>query len=259
MKKLHFSFSTKLTFDDNVYNHSFALRCIPINNSTQSILNYDLEIKPFVSTKLTMDAFGNNVISGYIQEKHRYLDFDINGTAQIDSTIKTNDYLPCYLYQSKYTKPNDELKAFYNDIANQCRLFTPADRAAYFSQKLFDCMTYEKNITNTQTEASDAFKIKKGVCQDYSHIMLSLLRIDKIPCRYIAGLSSCAGETHSWIEFWDGNGWIGLDPANNCFVTDDYLILTQGRDFMDCSIDRGVMFGSYTRQMQLITSTLEQQ
>lgn len=259
MKKLHFYFSTKLTFDDNVYNHSFALRCIPINNNAQSILNYDLEIKPFVSAKLTMDAFGNNVLCGYIKKEHRYLDFEISGTAQIDSNAKTNDYLPCYLYQSEYTKPSDELIKFYIEIAGQCSVSSPAERAAFFSQRLFECMTYEKSITNTETKAADAFEIKKGVCQDYSHIMLSLLRMDKIPCRYIAGLSSCAGETHSWIELWDGNGWIGFDPANNCFLNDDYLVFTQGRDFGDCAIDRGIMFGSYTRQMQLIASSLEQQ
>ncbi len=89
-----------------------------------------------------------------------------------------------------------------------------------------------------------------------SHIMLALLRLDKIPCRYIAGLAVCDGETHSWIEVWDGDKWLGIDPANNCPVNEDYLILSQGRDFGDCSIDRGVMFGAYTKQLQLITSNL---
>ncbi len=258
MKKLNFSFSTKLSFDDNVYNHSFALRCIPVDNNVQKILDIDFRINPAVSTQYTTDAFGNNVISGYIKNEHRYLDFYIKGTAQIDSTQKADDFLPCYLYQSSYTQPNDEISAFYDNIKNQCGSFASNDRILYFSQKIFDFMTYEKNVTSTETKASEAFILKKGVCQDYSHIMLSLLRLDKIPCRYIAGLSSCAGETHSWIEFWDGSGWIGFDPANNCFVNDDYLVLSKGRDFGDCAIDRGVMFGSYTRQMQLISSKLEQ-
>ena len=88
--------------------------------------------------------------------------------------------------------------------------------------------------------------------------MLSLLRIDGIPCRYIAGLASCDGETHSWLEYWNGEYWLGFDPTNNCAVTDNYLTLSQGRDFGDCAIDRGVMLGNYTRQMQLINSCLSE-
>lgn len=259
MKKLSFSFSTKLTFDDNVYNHSFALRCIPFNNNVQQILNCELEITPCVSVKNSVDAFGNNVLSGYIQKEHRFLDFSVQGIAQIDTSLKAFDYLPCYLYQSEYTQPDNQLKAFYMEAADQCHDFSPVDRATFFSQKLFHVMTYEKNITDTQTRAADAFDKKKGVCQDYSHIMLSLLRMDNIPCRYVAGLASCEGETHSWIEIWDKSGWVGLDPANNCLVTDDYLAITHGRDFNDCAIDRGVMYGSYTRQMQLVASALNQQ
>lgn len=116
---------------------------------------------------------------------------------------------------------------------------------------------YEKGVTDTKTTAVQALKLKKGVCQDFSHIMLALLRMDKIPCRYIAGLAACDGETHSWVEIWDGEKWLGFDPANNCPVNEDYLVLSQGRDFGDCSIDRGVMFGAYTKQLQLITSSLQ--
>lgn len=80
--------------------------------------------------------------------------------------------------------------------------------------------------------------------------------MDKIPCRYIAGLAACDGETHNLIEIWDGEKWLVFDPANNCPVNEDYLVLSQGRDFGGCSIDRGVMFGAYTKQLQLITSSL---
>ena len=74
----------------------------------------------------------------------------------------------------------------------------------YFSDCLSEVMTYEKNSTDTATTAADAFAIKKGVCQDFTHVMLSVLRMDGIPCRYIAGLASCDGETHSWLEIWTG-------------------------------------------------------
>ncbi|MGN1481996.1 transglutaminase family protein [Porcipelethomonas sp.] len=256
MKKVKFNFQTKLTFDNNVYDHTFALRCIPLENESQKIIFCELDILPFVSTQKTVDAFGNTVISGYLKKEHRFLDFEVKGEAEIDSFTKTHDFMPCYRYQSDYTKPGDELKIFYNMLMEQCDAKTPYEKTIYFSKKLSECFSYVKNITDTKTTANEAFVLKKGVCQDFSHIMLSLLRMNGIPCRYKAGLASCDGETHSWIDVWDGESWFGYDPTNNCDVNDSYLALSQGRDFRDCAIDRGVMFGAYTRQLQLISSGL---
>lgn len=256
MKTLNFSFSTKLTFDNYVHDHTFALRCMPVESPSQHTVSCEMNISPFVPTRNTMDSFGNTITAGYISKEHRFLDFEINGRAEINLSNPKTDFMPCYLYNSAYTVPDKALKEFYIELSENCSAETPFDRTAYFSDKISDIITYEKGVTDTKTKASEAFALKKGVCQDFSHIMLSLLRLDKIPCRYIAGLACCDGETHSWIEVWDGEKWFGFDPANNCPVNEDYLILSQGRDFGDCSIDRGVMFGAYTRQLQLITSNL---
>lgn len=256
MKKVNFSFSTKLTFDNYVHDHSFALRCIPIESPTQHIISCELNVSPFVSVQNTVDSFGNNVSEGYLRADHRFLDFEIKGNANIDcSGIKT-DYMPCYLYQSAMTKPDDALKAFYNEINSRCTETEPYQRAMFFSDAVNEVMTYVKNVTDTGTSAAAAFEKKQGVCQDFTHIMLSLLRMDGIACRYIAGLASCDGETHSWLELWNKDHWTGIDPTNNCDISDNYLILSQGRDFRDCAVDRGVMFGAYTRQLQLITSSI---
>lgn len=256
MKKLNFSFSTKLTFDNYVNNHSFALRCIPIESPQQIIKGYDLNITPYVHVHCTVDAFGNNIAAGYLEKEHRFLDFEISGRAETDITKAKTDYMPCYLYQSEYTKPDEAIKEFYNSNRGHIGSSDPALRGKYFSDILSETITYSKGKTNTKTTAAEAFKLGEGVCQDFSHILLSLLRLDGIACRYMSGLASCDGETHSWIELWNGEKWVGIDPANNRFTDEDYLVLSQGRDFADCSIDRGVMFGGYTRQMQLISSKL---
>lgn len=256
MKTINFSFSTKLTFDNYVHDHSFALRCMPVESPVQHIISCEMNISPFVPTDNTVDAFGNTVTAGYIAKDHRFLDFEINGRAEMNLANAKTDFMPCYLYQSEYTKPDSALTGFYNDISSKCSFKSPYERTEYFSDIISDLIIYEKGATDTDTTASEAFRLKKGVCQDFSHVMLSLLRMDKIPCRYIAGLACCNGETHSWIEIWDGSEWIGFDPANNCAVTEEYLVLSQGRDFGDCSVDRGVMFGAYTKQLQLISSQL---
>lgn len=256
MKTLTYSFSTKLTFDNYVHDHSFALRCIPIESPVQHIISFEMNVSPFVSTKNTADAFGNNVTSGYISKEHRFLDFEINGRAEIDCSKSKTDYMPCYLYKSAYTVPDSALREFYGRIAGECPSEAPVETAEYFSDRLSEIIVYEKGVTDTKTTAAEAFALRKGVCQDFTHIMLALLRMAHIPCRYAAGLACCDGETHSWLELWDGGKWVGFDPANNRFTDEDYLILSQGRDFGDCSIDKGVMFGAYTRQMQLVASSL---
>lgn len=162
MKRVNFYYSTKLTFDDYVHDHSFALRIIPPETDTQKITSCGLNISPYVSTQQTVDAFGNNVTAGYLKGDHRFLDFEIKGAAETYCTKHRTDYMPCYLYQSQYTQPDESLKAFYDEIKGKC--------------------------TGT--------------------------------------------------------------------VSDDYLVISQGRDFRDCAIDRGVMFGKYTRQMQLVRSVL---
>lgn len=162
--------------------------------------------------------------------------------------------MPCYRYQSPLTRPLGELGEFAKKAGSECAAADTMEKVKYISDRLSEIFTYEKNSTDTKTDAAQAFMQKKGVCQDFSHIMLSVLRANGIPCRYIAGLACCDGETHSWIDVWDKDRWKGFDPTNNCEADDNYIILTQGRDFGDCAIDRGVMFGAYTRQLQLITS-----
>lgn len=256
MKKINFYFTTKLTFDDYVHDHSIALRVIPPETVSQHIISCDLKVSPFVSTQDTVDAFGNNVTTGYVKDEHRFLDFEIKGKAEIDSSSYRTDYMPCYLYQSEYTIPDENLKNFYNELKEKCTAETVSERAACFSNVLSDTIEYKKGVTTTATTAAEAFELKAGVCQDFSHILISILRMDGIAARYIAGLAFCDGETHSWVEYWTGDHWEGIDPANNCPVSDDYLVISQGRDFRDCAIDRGVMFGTYTKQLQLVRTVM---
>ncbi|MBQ4310418.1 MAG: transglutaminase family protein [Oscillospiraceae bacterium] len=256
MKKVNFSFETKLTFDDYVHDHSFALRIIPPETPKQHIVSCNLRIAPPVATCQTCDAFGNNVTAGYIREDHRFLDFEIKGSAEIDTDGTDTGYMPCYLYQSEYTAPDEALRGFYNEIKEKCPSEDITERVTSYCDIISDTVEYKKGITDTNTKAPDVFALKAGVCQDFSHLLISILRMDGIAARYAAGLAFCDGETHSWVEYWNKDRWEGFDPANNCPVNDGYLVLSHGRDFRDCSIDRGIMFGRYTKQLQLVRSVL---
>lgn len=259
MKRIRFFFSTKLTMNHHVHNHSYLFRCVPLETPSQHVTEFQFSMLPNQTPNRSTDAFGNQVMSGYIPQEHRYLDFTVRGVVERDDTKPKTDWMACYCYPSAMTKPNAALRDFFHRCETETVGVTEVSRMAdLWMHRLYERMSYAKHSTDVTTTAAQAFAAGQGVCQDYTHIFLTLLRMKRIPCRYLAGLAFDEGETHSWLEFWDGSCWIGLDPTNDRFTDERYLILSQGRDSMDCALNRGVMFGAYTQQMQLVESRLEE-
>ncbi len=108
--------------------------------------------------------------------------------------------------------------------------------------------SYESGVTNVETHSEDVFKIKKGVCQDFTHVMLALCRSIGIPARYASGylyngpLGTLVGAqaSHAWSEIYLVEaGWIGFDPTNNNLADERYVKVAVGRDYQDVSPIRG--------------------
>jgi transglutaminase-like putative cysteine protease len=107
--------------------------------------------------------------------------------------------------------------------------------------------------TKVDSPIDDALRTRQGVCQDYAHIMIALVRDLGIPCRYVSGYvyqdsSDPNGErpvaTHAWVEaLLPGLGWIGFDPTNNSVVGDEHITVAIGRDYADVPPTRGVFKG----------------
>ncbi len=258
MKRIKFSYAVHLTTNNHVHSHSYLFRCIPLETPAQKVETCQFQIDPCTIPSRSVDAFGNHVLSGYIEEGHRFLDFSVQGVLQRDDALAKTDFMPCYHYPSPMTQPDEALRKFEQELhSDESAQRSIRETAAAYMHAVFQHMDYEKDCTDITTTAAEAFASAKGVCQDYTHILLSLLRLANIPCRYIAGLAFCDGETHAWAEVWDGEKWFGVDPTNDCFTDEGYLVLAQGRDSNDAALNRGVMFGAYSKQMQLVESNLE--
>ena len=117
---------------------------------------------------------------------------------------------------------------------------------------VYDQFKYIKGVTSVETTLDEIWNLQAGVCQDFAHILLALLRQIGIPARYVSGYI-CSnkddvrgeGATHAWIEAYIPlNGWIGFDPTNNTLVTDQHVRLAVGRNFSDCSPVKGIYKGS---------------
>ena len=112
-------------------------------------------------------------------------------------------------------------------------------------------MVYEKGYTEIETCAEEAFAGGKGVCQDFAHIYITVLRLLGIPARYVCGLIVGEGESHAWVEAAIDGNYIAFDPTHNKEITDEYIKLGTGRDAADCAINRGVMWGGGTQTQEI--------
>ncbi len=115
---------------------------------------------------------------------------------------------------------------------------------------------FQSGVTTIATPVSKVFAQKAGVCQDFSHMMISGLRSLGIPARYVSGYIRTkpapgqqrrrgADQSHAWVSVWCGPefGWIDVDPTNNLIVHDEHVVLGWGRDYGDLSPVRGVILG----------------
>jgi transglutaminase-like putative cysteine protease len=120
--------------------------------------------------------------------------------------------------------------------------------------------TYEPGITNSETHLETAFKLRKGVCQDFAHIMIGMCRTLGIPARYASGYiftggtDSLVGDqaSHAWCEIYlPEAGWIGFDPTNAVLADNRYIKIAVGRDYEDVAPVRGAFKGVANCEMDV--------
>lgn len=256
MRKLEFLYEMKLEFDGGEVDwHSFSLRCLPKMTCFQHITKLSVEISPYTSITKSFDAFGNQICSGYIEEPHDYFSFKISGTALTNSeSIDMGSVNPLFRYATPQTTLTSGYEPFLEAAAKK---HDPIQKVMAMSELLYKNFVYKSFTTNTTTTAQQALNQGCGVCQDYSHILISLCRMLKIPARYVAGFMFGEGATHAWVEFYGRGHWIGIDPTNDCMVDDKYIKLSEGRDASDCIVDKGVFFGS-VRQKQTVNVSVKE-
>ena len=242
-----------------------TIRLKPRNNERQRLISYEVKINPISLTRDNFDIWRNAVSTFFIAGKHTELEVTTHSLVSVQRAP--------YIYQIQYS---DEMKnIFHSQLFHEHNLaflttssFTTLERhqldeiinsvghsdnpvkfALDLMTFLNESITYDPEATTVDTTASEAWGLKRGVCQDYTHIMLAVLRNMNIPARYISGYlyvgedDDLVGDTatHAWVEVMiPGVGWIGLDPTNNVEVLENHINLCVGRDFRDVSPIEGV-------------------
>jgi len=244
LKTISFRFQTEHTFSLPVSGHRFLLKILPRSDSRQYIKNMSWSVEPKSVLWRTKDGFGNMALAGCADDTHDRFVFGVKGVAEVEDVphIKHKSAEVVFTHPSEMTRPSAALSDFYEGLV----LSAPADkieRMQYFAHAVNTFMRYETGSTTYKTTASQAFSQTTGVCQDFAHILLVLLRMAGIPCRYVAGFASDYGETHAWVEAWANGRYYGVDPTRDKLIDEYYIAISRGRDSKDCSIERGIYKG----------------
>lgn len=247
MKNLRFCYKMQIDFDQPIQKHRFTVRFTPVNTRRQNIeaLHTDVYPKEFLSTD--EDSFGNICIYGYCHDAHNRFYIDVEGQAVTGLSHYENaadlHRVGMYRYATKYTVPGDTLKNYHKDFHFRENTANYA-RALWMMEQLYRDFSYASGTTTIATTAEEALTQGKGVCQDYSHILIALCHMEKIPARYVVGMLEGEGLSHAWVEIYENGMWIGLDPTNNLVVQDQHIKVSNGRDYGDCTINQGIFTGA---------------
>lgn len=256
MAFLNYEYKMKISYSEAVGKCYFTIKSIPACDYRQRSISYDIGLTPTTTYSESMDSFGNIQIIGCENKSHSVFEFKIKGLVETHpGNIAGNvNSSTVGMYKYPYGKciPGQRLKSFAAQIqeqVNECS--SQKEKCLLIMEKVYSHMTYETGSTQVDTLAEEAFANGKGVCQDYSHIYICLLRLFSIPARYVCGLIVGEGQSHAWVEAICDDNYVAFDPTHNAEITDEYIKLGVGRDATDCAINRGVMWGGGLQTQQI--------
>jgi transglutaminase-like putative cysteine protease len=171
-----------------------------------------------------------------------------------------------YLFPSRQVSLDPEIRAYAAESFKPGQNVLAA--AVDLMQRIKADFVYEIGATTATTTPPMSFALRRGVCQDFAHIMISGMRGLGLPAAYVSGYLRTqsspqdkltgADAMHAWVLVWCGDdaGWIGLDPTNGIFAGDDHVVLAIGRDYADVAPIDGVIFASGGQRLAVSVSVI---
>jgi len=234
-------------FSQPVKNHAFLLRCKPYENIIQRLVSFNAEISGCNMIFAQKDSFGNNIIFSNINDYHDNFTLKTSGVVEVFDNKKDTSLNPIFRYPSPLCILDNEMSLFALGFKDSDIKKTVKNLCDAVNRK----MKYQSGTTCISTTSLDAFKLGSGVCQDYSHVLIALLRSLQIPARYVAGYVKGLTMSHAWTEaFYDGF-WHGFDATENSSQLDGYIKIAIGRDASDCPLNRGIFVGNVTETVEI--------
>jgi transglutaminase-like putative cysteine protease len=288
-RKYRVRHETTYKYAADVMHSHHLLHLVPRPTPYQECLEHEIQIDPLTHRRVNgVDAFGNPLIRLELAQPHRELrvisqmqiEVHSRPAVSLDSTDAWEKVRDSFSYRGawpsrdqleaarfRHESPHVRVKQSFTDYSAVC---FPQGRpilacAEALSTKLHKDIEYAPGVTTISTSPTEVVETRRGVCQDFAHLMISCLRSRGLPARYVSGyLRTNATQTeggeklvgdaasHAWVAVWSPPfGWIEFDPTNGCFAGTDHIAVAWGRDFGDVSPLRGVILGGAEHKLSV--------
>jgi transglutaminase-like putative cysteine protease len=265
---------TRFRYSARVFESVMEARMQPRSESTQRCYSFKLAVQPRARVYVYRDSLANTVHYFDIPEIHRELAITAEALVDLDPSplpdrlgeedwrLLDPDRMPADAFEmllpSHFARPSPALEELAARIGAE-RRGDPLSLVKELNQAMYGAFKYKPKKTRVDSPIEDALASHQGVCQDFAHIFISLLRGIRIPARYVSGYlyhgsedrdRSSDGATHAWVEAWlPGPGWVGFDPTNNLLASGRHIRTAIGRDYADVPPTRGVFKGEASTKL----------
>jgi transglutaminase-like putative cysteine protease len=262
--------TTTFRYEPAVRESVMEVRMQPRSEGNQRCLSFTLNVTPAANITQYFDFTGNIVHHFDIAGSHKEVKVKAQSTVQVESVpspraseagdwadldalTASDDYWEMML-PSQFAQSGEALEQLAKELKCQ-RRGNPLQLLTELNEGIYKLFAYVPNSTKVDSPIEEALLTRKGVCQDFAHIMIALVRPLRIPCRYVSGYlfhreengrkdRSLEGASHAWIEALVPRlGWTAFDPTNNLIGGDRHIRVAIGRDYADVPPTRGVYKG----------------
>ena len=260
---------TKFVYSKAVSESVMEVRMHPRSDSNQRCLTFSLSVSPRCRVFSYRDHLSNNVHHFDIPGQHGQLVIvaeslveyqplaDIpsflapDAWRELDTMVAEGDYWEMLL-PSEFACPTPALERLAAELDVR-RRDDPMMLLREINDRLYDYFSYSPRTTRVDSPIDEAIESRQGVCQDFAHIMITLVRQLGIPCRYVSGYlyhrqgdrdRSTSDATHAWVEaLLPHLGWVGFDPTNALVAAERHIRTALGRDYADVPPTKGIFLG----------------
>ena len=256
-------------------------RMLPQSDRSQFVLQRHLIVTPSAHVLEYQDYWGTLTHVFEVHQPHHELSIIARSQVQTGTGPLTEPESPSWLHYrdpvfddafAEYLDPTDKtLIGDTGEVLSALDLLrssaTPRDAARGASDLVHERLTYEVGSTAVSTSATEAWSIRKGVCQDFAHLCIGFLRRLGIPARYVSGYyypdqeasigELIDAESHAWVEAWVGS-WLPLDPTNREVEPERYVVVGRGRDYSDVPPLVGIYSGIGSSTMEVHVGVVRQ-
>lgn len=266
--QLHIRYLTVFGYAEEVWNSHNVLRASPLDDERQRLLWYRVDIEPSSTVRSHVDRWGTRVDSFSVRHPHTELVVVAESMVETrkaasggadgpdhlaDDAFRVQHWL--YLQPTSHTDGGAEVATAARELVTGDDVAAAIGRVA---SHVHDTFAYRPGSTKVGVDVNEVWKERSGVCQDYAHVTIALLRAARVPARYVSGYfyaaDAASGEapegepitvqTHAWVEAAvPGQGWLAVDPTNLVDVGERHVVIGRGRDYDDVTPLRGVYTG----------------